>query len=221
MADCGPAQCLHVHLRDAHGAGVAVQLFHSRLRDFCGQISHLVGIREDIDGERPRPLPDTHIGEDVHFETWRESAVEDRSSSGSVMTLRSASSDSPGIGFAVDAKSPCLTLLSYTPSVTALIGQHGDVLHWVARDVTQSVLTLIQETTVGAPRGIEVNFKQPHSQFAGNFRARCEVHLFVADSDDKRVRVWVTLSDLKFSRRRRAPTTNTGTRRGRIQHLSL
>lgn len=80
MTDRRRARCLHVHLRDASGIGVAVQLFHSRLRGLGGQISHLVGIQEQGDVERTRQPPDILMTEDAHFGSVPTTAVEDQSS---------------------------------------------------------------------------------------------------------------------------------------------
>ena len=51
--------CMHPHLRDSSGARVAVQLLHTRLAALLGQLSHVIGIREETEGQLARHPPDS------------------------------------------------------------------------------------------------------------------------------------------------------------------
>ena len=154
MADRGRVSAYTCTCEMQAEPAVAVQLFHSRLRGLGGQISHLVGICEEGDGECTRQPPDILLSEDLGTWTWPTAGGEDQSSSSSVMALSSDSSDSSETAFTVDAASPRLTMLSCTPSFTAFTGpmERGDVLDWVARGSADRLLALIQTARVGAPR---------------------------------------------------------------------
>ena len=43
--------CMHLHLLDASGAKVAAQLFHTCLEGLRGGVSHVIGIREEMEGQ--------------------------------------------------------------------------------------------------------------------------------------------------------------------------
>ena len=108
---------LHVRLRDATGNVVAMQLFPRRLRGVGGQISHVLGIREEGDGYHLRQPPDFHLTGDDLFDTSLPLTLERPVSPVSSVTLSSLSSDSlDEPAFTVDAASPRLTLLACTPS---------------------------------------------------------------------------------------------------------
>jgi len=219
MAQCSQAQCLHARLRDANGTRVQVQLFHRRLRGLGGNISHVLGIREEGDRDHARQQPD------VLFDTSPPPTLERQISPGSALSLSSGSSDDlDEIAFTVDAATPRLTLLECTPSFTALIGPvlHAEVLDWVAGGSSERLRVVIETASVGAqcPR-IQATFKLPHSQFAGKFSARCAAHLLVEDSEDGRVPVSVTLTDVQVRQRPRTLANNRGTRRRQIQRQSL
>ena len=231
MADTGRAQCLHVHLRDASGTPVPVQLFHSRFRGVGGQTFRLLGIREESDGERTRRPPDAAMSHSVPIEldvcrgTLREGGASDlssQSSHGTVSFLSTGDSDSEDIAFAVDAASPRLTLMSCTPAFTALSGPEcGDVLDWVVGDNAAELCRLVHRARIGArSRSARVVFEMPHSLCAGKFRAWCTACILDQDSRDGRVCVRVTLTEVRFRRRQRTPRS-TGTRRRPLQRASL
>ena len=218
--DGNGAQCLHLHLRDATGTKVAVQLFHRPLRGFSGQMSHLVGIREEGDGQHAREPPAMHPSEHVEFETQPSCVLEDQSSSSSVMSLSSVCSAIPGVAFVVDAMSSRLTVLSCTTLFTALMGpaHHGDALDWVSTRSAPKLVRLVRAASAGAPRGpILIGFKLPH---AGKLRALCEAHLLIQDDDDGgSVHVQVDLTDIETLSRRTA--SNQGTRRHQVRRMTL
>eukprot|EP00450_Noctiluca_scintillans_P036229 CAMPEP_0194541304 /NCGR_PEP_ID=MMETSP0253-20130528/81981_1 /TAXON_ID=2966 /ORGANISM="Noctiluca scintillans" /LENGTH=393 /DNA_ID=CAMNT_0039387777 /DNA_START=35 /DNA_END=1213 /DNA_ORIENTATION=- len=224
MADPGRVQCLHVTLRDASGHAVGAQLFRSRLLGLGGQISHLLGIREDEDTVHSRQLPANLLGENVLFDTWPPSVLEHRTSCGSETSFSSVFSESAEHAFIVDAASPRLVMLSCTSSFTSLIGpvHNGDMLDWVAGHDTRSLLGMITGASLGAaPGATQMTFKLPHGQHSGQLRAICEASLVNEDSEDGRVRVKVILTDVQVGRRRRSRASDQGNGRGQIRRQSL
>ena len=225
MADCSIAKCLHVHLRDATGNVVAMQLFHRRLRGVGSQISHVVGIREEGDGYHLRQPPDFHLTGDDLFDTSLPLTLERPLSPVSSVTLSSLSSDNlDEPAFTVDAASPRLTLFSCTPSFIALAGpvRHAEVLDWVAGDSSERLCAVIEAASVGAPgRATHATFKLPQSQFGGKFSGRCEAHLLMETNEDGRVPVSITLTNVQVRRRPRKPSNSRGTRPRQIHRVSL
>lgn len=139
----------------------------------------------------------TLVGEKVHFETWCAPAVQDQFSCGNaVKVLRSHSQCARRV-----LVSPCCC--ARPPSWLSLVPHTMEVLDWVSTDDWKRFLTLIQEriTTWYHP---------------GNLRTSSLRVPFIEDSDDGRVRVWVTLADIQPRRRRRI-LINAGTLRVRIQ----
>lgn len=51
-------QCMQLHMRDADGGRVGVQIFHRRLEGLHGDIRHVIGIREESEGHLTGEPPD-------------------------------------------------------------------------------------------------------------------------------------------------------------------
>ena len=135
VGSTGPG-CMHLHLLDASGARVAAQLFHTCLEGLGGGVSHVIGIREEIEGQlfREPPVCPDDMARTPAITT---SGVAQRSMGNEdLVSLSSGESDCLECSCIVDAGTDDLTLLACSPCFTAITGpvQGGAMVDWIKGD---------------------------------------------------------------------------------------
>ena len=122
-------QSMHLHLLDASGGRVAVQLFHTRLERLDGLFSHVLGFCEEPEVHFMRQPP--HVVHDLV-----ESRAAQRSTlSEDLVSLSSGGSDCLECSCTLDLRSKDLKLLECSPCFTAITGPvQGGVLPWIVGD---------------------------------------------------------------------------------------
>jgi len=210
-------QCLHLHLRDCNDALVPVQLFHSRLETVLGQISHLVGIREERDLYQRSP-PEVELEEGLGRSKGRTGH---RQMQEEFVSLNSEFSDCLECSFTANASSDSLPLLSCTPCFTAICGpllSGVGFTDWIVGD-KEAFLTWVREsaqaqyTDSETPCCMRVVVAPPHSQRLGHIHADCNLCL-VEDPDEVMVKIYLTNVLTQSSRNIcRHGTRRVGTRR--------
>jgi len=221
IGDFARPQCMHLHLTDADGGMVAVQLFHTRLEGLLGQTSHVIGIREESEGQlmrEPPHYPDEGggIGDVQH-----SVAVDD------LVSLSSGASDCLECSCTVDAMNDELTLLECSPCFTAvggplqgggmrdwIVGDAGSFHRWLVRSVNQ-----LEHGDDVSPMSVILN--PPHSRLLGPIRAVCHACEVFLDDDSDTFPVKIVLTDLKRQRWRKKNTGRIGARPVSMPHLSL
>lgn len=220
----GRAQSIHVHLIDCSGIRVAVQLLHTPAEDLCGEICHLVGIREESDSERLLRQPPAATVDQFISDVVKSGRTQSESGSDFLPLSLLSSDSSSECEVCIDVLSNNLTFLECTPSFTSLGGpiRQGDgLLDWVSADESALVIWLQQSVNqmLGghATTPQRFRFVPPHHQPVIEIVADCELRdLENQDSLDEngspdsnnevRVRViFANISELnRHSRRRRS-----------------
>lgn len=162
-------QCIHVHLRDASGGRVPVQLFHTPSTNLFGQAHHLLGIREEIDGERSEDPAQDHRGTQEELPTSalvRQLSDEVQSSADLVRAC-----DDDECAVVVDVLSLEQRMSECTPSFSAISGPirlEEGFLDWIIEDKgswLRWVQTCVEELMEGRrPFKKHFRFAPPHMQ---------------------------------------------------------
>ena len=217
------ALCLHLHVMDAGGSRVAVQLFHSPL-DFHGRIEHLMGIKAEVDHGNLRLQPQAVD----QIPRW----VDD--GSGASLTCSASSSSEgfsvdegeAGCSFTINAMSEHLDVLHGTPQFCAIAGpmDHQRLLDWLVKDKAAFVRWLNASTSErNRTPHHRVQLATPHLKSVGcTLRATCHVSLAGLTTEDS-VPVRICLHEVKvenrhhgFGRKARAGTPSRRTVRVRL-----
>lgn len=222
---CGSLpQCLHLHMRDVSGARVAVQLFHSPFEGILDKMSHLIGIREETEGQQLRQLPDT-LEQDGSFVAINTLGA--HAGGPDVVSLSSGSSDCLACEIVVIIDE-YLTVLECTPCCTAICGpvQGPGMLDWVVGSRVgflgwcQNAFNQLVNGDVPPPT--QITLAPPHTRLVGPIRATCEARFpdgGIGDlSNEESFRLRLILSDVSTRRRME---TRIGTRRAQVARLSL
>ena len=220
--------CMHLHLLDASGARVAAQLFHTCLEGLRGEVSHVIGIREDMEGQlfrEPPVCPDDMTRPPAGITLG---AAQCSTGNEDLVSLSSVESDCLECSCIVDALSDDLTLLACSPCFTAISGpvQGGAMVDWVNGDplpfrvwIQQSVNQMMNGSDT---RPMSVGLKPSHSRLVGPVRAVCDVspvpinNIWNADA----IPVKIVFSNLSKEGDRKK-TSKNGTRPGGVRHLSM
>lgn len=99
----------------AAGGRVAVQLFHTRLEGLASHLSHVLGIREETEGQQAQHPPD-FLGLGVRMSPAQVFKLED------IISLSSGASECLVCSHMVDAATLDLTLLKCSSCCTAISG---------------------------------------------------------------------------------------------------
>ncbi|CAE8581532.1 unnamed protein product [Polarella glacialis] len=133
------AKMLHAHMRDANSSAVNVHLYHTKYLDLEGQPVHIIGIREDSEENRQKPLLQelgSNLSRQVADEVWdraHESTGSSISGSSDPMPLVDGD-DAMSLRVWVDASSTDLMMVKCTPEFTTWSGPSGlndGLLSWV------------------------------------------------------------------------------------------
>eukprot|EP00450_Noctiluca_scintillans_P024991 CAMPEP_0194533006 /NCGR_PEP_ID=MMETSP0253-20130528/70756_1 /TAXON_ID=2966 /ORGANISM="Noctiluca scintillans" /LENGTH=566 /DNA_ID=CAMNT_0039378515 /DNA_START=16 /DNA_END=1716 /DNA_ORIENTATION=+ len=161
-------QCIHVHLRDASGGRVPVQLFHTPYTNLFDQAHHLLGIREEIDGERSEDPAQDHRGTQEELPTSATLQLSDEVQ-GRADLVRACDDDECAV--VVDVLSLEQRMSECTPSFSAISGPirlEEGFLDWIIEDKgswLRWVQTSVEELMEGRrPAKKHFRFAPPHMQ---------------------------------------------------------
>jgi len=210
------ALCLHLHVMDADGSRVAVQLFHSPL-EVRGRTEHLVGIREEVDRGNSHSQPQTVDQIPCWVHDGSESPTCSTSSSSTGFSADEGEAD---CSFTVNAMSEHLDVLHSTPKLCAIVGpmDHQRLLDWLVKDKAAFVRWLNDSTSEylevrNRIPDYRVQLATPHLRSVGcTLRATCVVSLTGRTTEDS-VPVRICLHEVKVKNRRHgsARTARAGT----------
>ena len=211
MAGTVLSQCLHLDLNDANGSRVAVQLFHSRLEGILGQTTHVLGVREEADGQYVRPLPEMDDIEVI------DSFIPSTDKQEEFVSVSSGTTDFQECSVTIDAGSRNFALMTCTPCFTAICGPPcGEgLLDWLRGD-KNTFINWVQDSVHGevCNDGVDipmhVTLAPPHLRSVGHIHADCRARLEDLEEDEESddndvVLVKIILSKLSMKRRRKRP----------------